>query len=344
MKIKPWEVDRFVRRPGADIVAALCFGRDEGLIRERAAALGRLVVEDLTDPFRVAELTVGDITEDGGRLADEAAAISMTGGRRLVRIERASDSVAATAGDYLARPATEAFLVITAGDLSPRSKLRKLFEASANAAALPCYPDQSQSLEALINEVMADHGLGIEPDARNYLRSHLGSDRAVSRRELEKLALYKAGPDPGADSRVTLSDATACVGDSAALSLDEAAEAALAGDLFRLETALARTFHAGQSPIAVLRVMAKKLQRLHLLAGLTERGMAIDTALKKLKPPAFQREAKSLSALARRWPAVKLVRALEIVTEAELGCKTTGAPAETICARAFMTLAVAARR
>src|SRR5258708_10457978 len=56
MEIKSHLADRFVARPPADLVAALVYGPDQGMVRERAAALARSVVADLNDPFRVAEL------------------------------------------------------------------------------------------------------------------------------------------------------------------------------------------------------------------------------------------------------------------------------------------------
>ena len=58
------------------------------MIRDRAAALVRAVAGSLDDPFLVAELG----REDIGRLADEAASLPLTGGRRVVRLREATDA------------------------------------------------------------------------------------------------------------------------------------------------------------------------------------------------------------------------------------------------------------
>ena len=74
MEIKSAQIDRFVANPPANLVAALIFGPDRGAVRERANALARSVVPDLSDPFRVADLDEDKIASDPAILRDEAAA------------------------------------------------------------------------------------------------------------------------------------------------------------------------------------------------------------------------------------------------------------------------------
>ncbi len=70
----------------------LVFGPDRGLVTERANRLAKSVVPDLTDPFRVSDLDEGTLDSDPARLADEAQALSMTGGRRVVRVRGAGNA------------------------------------------------------------------------------------------------------------------------------------------------------------------------------------------------------------------------------------------------------------
>ena len=57
MKVPPRQVDAFCRKPDAAVRVVLVYGADAGMVRERADLLARSAVEDLSDPFRVAELT-----------------------------------------------------------------------------------------------------------------------------------------------------------------------------------------------------------------------------------------------------------------------------------------------
>jgi DNA polymerase-3 subunit delta len=347
VKLNRGQVTAFLRRPDPAIRAALIFGPDEGLARERARQLARTIAGDPGDPFRTITLSAGDLADDPARLADEAAALPMTGGRRLVWCDAMGDRQTALFKDFLTAPAGDGFIIALGSDLPARSSLRKLFEQQKNAAAIACYADDAGTLEDLIAEVLGKAGLTAEPAALDYLLENLGGDRAVSRGELEKLALYmgaysKAG-EKAAVVPLTLDDVMASIGDSSALALDEAANRALLGDAAGLDRALAKSFAAGQNPVTILRLVARRLQRAHLVAVQTDAGVAPDAALRALRPPAYSREAATLRAVLRGWSAARLAAAMEIVTEAELGCKTTGMPANALCERALLRLAAAAR-
>src|ERR1700733_14698741 len=93
MIVKPAESGRFLARLPPDLVAILFYGPDQGLVRERAEKVISSIVPDLRDPFRIAEIDGAALNEDAGRLYAEAAAFSMTGGRRVVRIRAATNAL-----------------------------------------------------------------------------------------------------------------------------------------------------------------------------------------------------------------------------------------------------------
>lgn len=339
MKITGGRIDAFVGRPDPTIAAILVYGPDRGLVRERSERLARTVVDDPADPFRVVELTAGDLKTDPARLADEAAAISLGGGRRLVRLRDAGDPAATLFAAFFATAdAANALVLVEAGDLAKRSALRKVFEEAANAAALPCYADDARSLAAVVAETLGAHGLRATPDAQAFLAANLGSDRSITRAELEKLALYMGEP-----GTVTLQDAMACVGDSAATSMDGVVFATAGGDLAALERTLARAFNEGIAAIAILRSANRHFLRLHWVRGQVAAGKTVEQAVAALRPPVIFLHADAVKAHARRWPAERIGRALSILLEAELDCKTTGMPDVAVCSRALLRIAQAAR-
>src|ERR1700722_19220757 len=94
MIVKAGEADRFAAGPPKDLGVALVFGPDAGLVQERAEKLLKSVVPDLTDAFNVADLSEATLLADPARLSDETAAISMMGGRRVVRVRGAGNDLA----------------------------------------------------------------------------------------------------------------------------------------------------------------------------------------------------------------------------------------------------------
>ncbi len=340
MKIAPAEAERFVREPGPEWIAVLVYGPDNGLVRERARQIASSVVEDLADPFRVAELTAAALHDDPARLSDEACALSLTGGRRVVCLRDAGDAASAALDDVLsAASADDVLVVVEAGDLGPRSKLRKLFEGAAGAAALACYADDARTLGAVIRETLGQAGLGATPDAIAYLSDHLGSDRMMSRMELEKLATYAFGA-----GEVTLEDAEAVIGDGATTTLDDIVFSTAEGNVSGLDRSLQRAFDEGVNSVAVVRAAQRHFQRLHRAAGGVAAGNTPDQAMKTLRPPVFFKRAAAFRGQLQAWNVARLAGVLEALTDAEIACKTTGVPAEASCRRTLLAIARRAAR
>ena len=329
----------FLGRPDPNISFVLIYGPDRGLVSARADALAETVADSLSDPFRVTVLDADSVTGDPARLADEANAIGLGGARRVVRVRGAGDAQARAFENLIAGDGCANLVVAEAGDLGPRSSLRRLFETSAIAGALPCYADEGGSLAAVIKDTLAAQGLTASRDAMVYLAGNLGADRLQTIAELEKLALYMGG-----SGTVELADAMAAVGDSAASGLDDVVYAAAGGDRWGLDLALARAFAGGAHPVGVLRASARHLQRLHLAAGKIARGATPKRAMESLRPPVFFKLAGPFREQLRLWSPARLADAMALVCEAEADCKTSGMPAEALCSRALMRIGQAAAR
>jgi DNA polymerase III subunit delta len=339
MLVKSGAVEAFIARPNPKALAVLLYGPDQGLVGERTDRLALAVISDLRDPFRAVELSPATLKRGAAPLRDEAAAIAFGGGRRIVRVREAGDALAAVFKDFLADPAGDALVLVEAGDLGRQSSLRRVFESATNAAALPCYRDEGRGLEQVIRAQLQDAGLRIEADALAWLAGVLGGDRGVTRRELEKLILYMADAETGT---VSLADAQASVGDSAAAAVDEVLQAAAEGNVAALDRALSRA--AGETtPVGLLRAAQRHFSRLHLAASEIEGGASVDTVIKGVRPPLFFRATDSFKAALRLWTPSRLERVLERLLEAELAAKSTGAPDAVLVTQLLFEIAQAAR-
>jgi DNA polymerase-3 subunit delta len=337
VKLAARQIDGYLKTPSTPWV--LIYGPDGGLVRERAIRLTTATAGDAADPFRVAELTAAMLRDDPARLSDEANAMSLTGGRRVVRLRDAGDTITGIVAALLDGPPPVALVVVEAGDLGPRSSLRLLFEKSAQGAALPCYRDEGGSLAALVDGVLRAGGLTATAEARGFLLDSLGGDRGVSRGELDKLVLYMGAPGETSGRQVTLDDALACIGDSAASSLDDVALAIGDGDIAALERAVERGISEGATPVGLLRAVARHFLRLHQGAAVLAESGDGERAVKSLRPPVHFRQADRVGRQLRRWRARGLSQAIDRLLEAEMACKRTGAPAEALTRRVFMDIA-----
>lgn len=340
MKVAPRDINARLKDIGIGISVVLVYGPDQGLVKERSNTIGKQVAADLSDPFQVVKPAPTDLDDAPSLLADELSSLSMMGGRRLIMLDwpAADTRSLATPLELALASGGDGLLVIAAGDLKPTAPARKLAEAAKNALALPCYQDSGKDIAGLIAQTMRGANLAISPDAQAFLMSRLGGDRGVTRSELDKIVLYKMGTG----SEVTLEDVQALIGDSAQLWLTDIAEAVTSGQMALLEDRLQRAHQAGESAVAILRTVQGRLMRLHQVKSALDAGQSMDQAIKTLRPPLFFKDKASFTAALGRWPLARLTQALDLLIEAEIDCKTTGNPADTLAARALLRLAKAA--
>jgi DNA polymerase III subunit delta len=198
------EIERFMKDPPADVRVVLIHGRDRGVVRERAQGLAVKATADPDDPFNAALLTDSDLESDPARLEGELAALSMIGGRRLIRLrlstEKSSiDKILAEAVKAHAEGEfnPEALFLIEAGALGRDSALRKAAEAAkTGAVAIPCYEDEVGDVARMVREGLARDKVGLTTEALDMVVARLPHERGVARQEIERLALY-LGPCSG---------------------------------------------------------------------------------------------------------------------------------------------------
>ena len=297
VKIPVREIESFCRAPGSAIRAVLIYGADQGLVRERSNILLGGVVDDLRDPFRVCDLTGEEAGRDPSRLMEEAVSLSMTGGRRVVRVRGVADSFAPTMAEVLKLPTGDTLILVEAAELAARSKLRTAFERAKDTAALACYHDEGRALEAVIADELTRQGITADGDARRLLVSCLGGDRMQTRNEIAKLALY-VGPGQRATQRTSRTPSP-----TVPFSPWTVSPTMSRPEISTTSTAVSRgRWPTGKRPATILAAVRRHLTQLGLVLGLKERGVNEAQAMKSAHVLHFRRERPE-----SRGPAVERV-------------------------------------
>jgi DNA polymerase-3 subunit delta len=339
------DVERFLSSPDKDVRAAVIHGRDRAIVRERADALAARLVPRPDDPFDVAILTEGDIDGEAHRLYDELAALSLMGGRRLVRLKLddkpAPDRIASEAlkahlaGEF--NP--DAFFLVEAGALGRDSALRKAGEAAKGAVVIPCYEDEAGDVARLIREGLAKDKVGLTNDALELLRQRLPHERGVARQEIERLALFLG---PGSGIVAAPADLEGFLGVEPEASLADAATDAFGGRMAQAQAGLRRAAAEGEGGPAAVRAMGLHLGRLRRILTSIKSGAGAPEAAKAAG--VFWKNEREVLRQARAWTLAQLDDLQPEVLGADLACKQAGAPDHLIAERLALTIAGRARR
>jgi DNA polymerase-3 subunit delta len=339
------EVERLLKSPPAGVRAVLLHGKDRGGVRERADALARVITPDLNDPFNVAMLTETDLDQPG-RLEEELTALSMMGGRRLVRLRLTGERAAPdkTAAEALVQHAEgrlnpDAFFLIEARALGRDSALRKAGEKSAGCAVVPCYEDEQGDIARMTREALAADKVGLDAAGLDVFTARLPKERGVARQEIERLILWIG---PGSGRVATAADLQDFLGVEPEASLSDAANDAFGGRLGAAQAGLARAASEGEAGPPAVRAMGMHLARLRRALTLQASGAGLAEAAKA--SGVFWKNEREFLRQARAWSLDQIDALQPEILAADRACKRTGSPDRLIAERLALTIAGRARR
>lgn len=307
-EVKSHEFDSFLQKSAAHYRLFLVYGPDRGLVSERAAQLAASFGIPLEDPFAVVKLDATELQQGAGRLLDEVNAIGLFGGEKLVWVRGASaeKGLSEALQVLAAEPPPSSHLIVEAGDLKKGAALRKVAEPSRAVASIACYSDDARGLHALVDKELSEAGLRISPAARERLLEALGGDRIASRNEVRKLALYCRGRDI-----INEEDVLAIVGDASAISVDDAVDAVLQGDVDALMHAMKKITTSKTPSFLVLQACLRQFQQLDLMrAEMDASRQSASQVIASLGRGLHFRRKPIVEAALRHWTAPAIRREL----------------------------------
>src|SRR5690606_23803676 len=357
------DVDRFLKAPDAGVRVAVIHGKDRSGVTERALTLCRTITPDLNDPFNVTLLTEADLDSDPVRLEEALTALSMIGGRRLVRVRMGDakggvDKAVAAALSAHAEGAynPDAMLVIEAGALGRESALRKAAEKAQGAVAIACYEDETGDVARMTREALAADKVGLTQDALDRFVARLPRERGLMRQEIERLILY-IGPGSRRtlhvparhehqavqpDASLQCPDLERHLGVEPDASLQDAALQAFGGRPGPAQAGLRRALAEGESPVMAVRQASIHLGKLRRINVLQSNGAGAKEAAKAAG--VFWKQEAEMLRQARSWRLEDLDRVLDSVNAADIAAKTTGSPDQLIAERLLLEISARARR
>src|SRR5436190_14084697 len=149
--LKAHEADRFLADPSDAIRLFLVYGSDSGAITERARALEKYTLKRGRGEG-VLRVGSDELSADPGRVSDEANSASLFGGEPVIslRVLDGRHNVIGALQPLIDRPPDAGWVIVEAAELNPTSPLRKAFEASKRAVALPTFQVEGANLESFI--------------------------------------------------------------------------------------------------------------------------------------------------------------------------------------------------
>lgn len=337
MKASKQSIGRSVDQPNPQIRFYLLYGPDEA----QARAMGERLVQAL-GASKVA-ISSSQVKSDPASLVDEASAMSLFGGKRVVWVEPASKEIEEGIAALLEAPALESPVVAIGGSLPKSSALVKLAEGSPNALSFAAYVPEGQDAERMVTEVGRRFGLKVSPALAARLADNCDNDQSIVSQELQKLALYMdASPHSPKEldsDAIEAVGATSGEGDFARL-----ADLALSGNLAGLIDELDRMTPGGNESIPVVRSLQRRLLVLAPARAKMDRGESLDAVMTSLGKALFWKDKPVFGRMLSSWDSERLARVIERAGALERDLMFSPAPEQEALSEELIAIALQARR
>ncbi|RBI86259.1 DNA polymerase III subunit delta [Rhodosalinus halophilus] len=335
MKLSAREVAGYCARPDPEAAGLLLYGGDPMRVaHRRQQAVAALIGPQGEAEMRLARIAGADLRRDPAALMDAVKAQSFFPGPRVALVEEAGDSqaetIAAALGDW--RPG-DAQIVVTAGQLKPASKLRKLFEGhrSARAAAIYDDPPGREEIQAELARAGLAGASGPALDALFALGRTL--EPGDFRQTLEKLALYKLDDE----TPLSAEEVGLLAPASTEAEADDVVHAAAEAREGEIGPLMQRLSAQGVTPVRLSIAAGRHFRQLYRAASDPEgpgKGIA------RLRPPVWGPRRDRMEKQARDWGAARLQTALQLLADTDRALRSANqtAPQMAVMERTLLRL------
>lgn len=310
--------------PADTVRLYLLYGPDEAGSEALAARFGKA----MGDGAERIDLDGPTLRSDPARLTDEAAAISMFGDKRWIRVQPAGEEVLPAVEALLEAPAAGNPVVLIAGNLRKTSKLLTRVDGDKATIAIVSYAPEGRNADALAVTLAREAGLELPGNLARRLIALTGGERGLLASEIDKLALY-LDASPEAPKAATPEALDALGAEGGEQQLFKAAAVILSGNVAGAEREIAWLRRTGGSLAGLLRIT---LQRA--------------VALAQAQAGQGQRfgGGRGEEDLGARWAGPNLTRAIHRLAEAERTSRLSYNVGEIVIAHELVTVARIAAR
>lgn len=340
MKLTGAAANAYFRKPDPSHTGLLIFGADPMRVAaKRQEAIGALVGPQGEEEMRLTRMNAADLRKDPAMLDDAIKAQGFFPGHRVAFVEDATDGLSKVLAAALSDWQTgDAQVVVTAGQLTAKSALRKVFESHSNAVAIGIYDDPPTVAD--IEQSL--HAAGLTQPDRDVMDALMALASSLEpgdfRQTIEKLGLYMQSET----ASVTVADVMANAPQSAEVDVDDVLDVVTMGQANQLGPVLRNLYAQGVTPVTLCIGAMRHFRRLHVVAS--DPG-GPGAGISKLRPPVFGPRRTKIERQAGQWGHDRLERALIALTDVDLQLRSAStAPQSALMERTLIRLAMMARR
>ena len=285
----------------------LLYGENEGL---KNKVINDTFKEFLKNIFRYDEKEILDNKEN---FFNTILSKSFFETKKIIMILRSSDKIVNIIEEILEKITEDTKIILLAGILEKKSKLRLLFEKNKNIICIPFYADNNQTLSSIANSYFKEKKIPIAQETINLLVARSRGDRLNLNNEITKIENFTKNK-----KKVNINDILKLTNLAENYSVTELVDSCLAKNSTKTANILNENTYSTEDCILIIKTFLMKAKRLNKLQNQTKDNKNIDQVITSFKPPIFWKDKDIVKEQIKNWSLKKIENLIYKINEIEL--------------------------
>ena len=192
-------------------------------------------------------------------------------------------------------------LVLNAGILEKKSKLRTLFEKNENTVAVPFYEDNNQTLSTIINTFFRNHKIPISQQSINLIVERCRGDRQNLNTELQKIESFIENKN-----MIDIDDILKITNLAENYNVSELIDSCLAKNKRKTVHILNENNYTLDDCIMLIRTFLGRSKRLLKLLDELKNNQNVDEVISSYRPAIFWKEKEVVKQQLKNWNSASI--------------------------------------
>ena len=292
-----------------DCKIILFYGENQGLKEEF-----KKNIKEANKNNEKLNLLQDEIIKNENLLINEISNKSLFNNKKIIFIDQVNEKILNII-EEMAEDVSDEKIVIFAGNLDKKSKLRSYFEKSKSCGIVACYQDNEITIKKIITNKLSDYQ-GLSTQVINFIIQNTGLNRSKVNNEIEKIKSCFL------EKKINLEKIDLLLNIKTNDDFNKLKDEALKGNKIKTNKLLADTVFEPESNIYYLNSINQRINKLYEIEKLKQNNSNTETLVSSLKPPIFWKDKPVLIEQTNKWNENKIKKALEKTYTVELQIKT----------------------
>ncbi len=288
----------------------LLYGKNDGL---KSECIDKILNKSIGKVYNYDEKQIKDEIET---FYENILSGSLFEDSKIIIINRATDKIYEIIQDLIDRDIHNIKIIINAGILETRSKIRSLFEKQKNLICIPTYQDNNDTLSKLATIFFRDEKISISQQNINLIIEKCNGDRGFLRNELNKIKNYTSDK-----KKISSKEILKLINLTENFEFSELIDNCLAKNKNKIINILNENNFNTEESIIILRTFLSKAKRILKLAIQFEKNKDINKTINSAKPPIFWKEKNIVKIQLNKWKPEKIKKLIDSINNIELETK-----------------------